>query len=385
MAQALIVAAARTAVGRRHGRLKDVHPVVLGASLMRSLLERVRIPPEAVDQVIWGCVTQVGEQATNIGRNTWLATGFPVEVPAMSLDMQCGSSEQAVNLAAALIESGVSDLVLAGGVESMTRVPMGSDAATGSGGPFPPVLLERFDLVPQGLSAQLMADKYGITREEMDRFSVRSHELAAGAVKEGRLASQIVPVSAGDGEEPFQVDEGIRYNATLEALSGLKPAFDPTHQITAGNSSQISDGAAALLIASPERARELALEPRARILAQATVGTDPVLMLEGPIPATERVLTKAGLKLGDIDLFEVNEAFASVPLAWLKVTGADPERLNVNGGAIAIGHPLGASGARLMNHLLYEMERRGARLGLQTMCVGGGIGVATVIDRRDLV
>ncbi len=385
MREAVIVEAVRTPMGKRNGKLKDFHPVVLGSMVLKELVGRAGIEPGQVEDVVFGCVMQTGEQSVNIARNSWLAAGFPVETPATTVDRQCGSSQQAIHFAANLIQSGVCDVTIAGGVESMTRVPMGSTVTQGPGVPFPPELNELYDLVPQGISAELVARKYGISRREMDEFSVQSHLRAAEATARGYLRTQIMPVEIPANGQPAEVmdsDEGIRPNATYEAVSQLQPAFNPEHSITAGNSSQITDGAAAVLLMSRERAAELGLRPRARILAQAVVGCDPVLMLEGPIPGTAAVLKKAGLQLRDIDLFEVNEAFASVPLAWLKETGADPDKLNVNGGAIAIGHPLGASGARLMNHLLHELERRDLRYGLETMCCGGGIGTATIIDRK---
>jgi acetyl-CoA acyltransferase len=385
MRDAVIVEAVRTPMGRRNGKLKDVHPVVLGSLVLKELVKRAGIKPEQVDDVVFGCVSQVGEQSINVGRNAWLTAEFPVTTPATTVDRQCGSSQQAIHFAANLIQSGVCDVTIAGGVESMTRVPMGSNA-NGPGVPFPPELMELYDLVPQGISAELMARKYGISRKEMDEFGVRSHHLAHEATEKGYLRSQIMPVEVsldGNGHhEIFEKDEGIRANATYEAAAALQPAFNPEHNITAGNSSQISDGAAAVLLMSKEKANELGLKPRAKIAAQAVVGTDPVLMLEGPIPGTAAVLKKAGLELKDIDLFEINEAFASVVLAWQKEVGADWDKVNVNGGAIAIGHPLGASGARLMNHLLYELERRDLRYGLEAMCCGGGLGTATIIDRQ---
>src|SRR5712692_1132885 len=384
MREVVIVEAVRTPIGRRNGKLKDVHPVVLGSLVLKEIVNRAGIKPEQVEDVVFGCVTQVGEQSLNVGRNAWLTAGFPVTTPATTVDRQCGSSQQALHFAANLIQSGVCDVTIAGGVESMSRVPMGSNALS-PGVPFPPELMELYDLVPQGISAELMARKYGISRKAMDEFSVESHHRAHQATEKGYFTSQLMPVEIslnGNGQhEIFARDEGIRANASYEATSALQPAFNPEHTITAGNSSQISDGAAAVLLMSKEKAAELGLKPRARILAQAVVGTDPVLMLEGPIPGTAAVLKKAGLQLKDIDLFEINEAFASVVLAWQKETGADLEKLNVNGGAIAIGHPLGASGARLMNHLLHELERRDLRYGLEAMCCGGGIGTATIIDR----
>jgi acetyl-CoA acyltransferase len=385
MREVVIVEAVRTPMGKRNGKLKDFHPVVLGSMVLKELVNRAGIQPSLVEDVVFGNVMQTGEQAVNIARNAWLAAGFPFETPATTVDRQCGSSQQAIHFAANLIQAGVCDITIAGGVESMTRVPMGSTVLQGPGHPFPPELTELYDLVPQGISAELIARKYGIDRKAMDEFSVQSHLKAAEATAKGYLRSQIMPLEIpanGHAAEVMDRDEGIRPNATYEAVSALQPAFNPEHSITAANSSQITDGAAAVLLMSKEKAEELGLKPRARILAQAVVGCDPVLMLEGPIPGTAAVLKKAGLQLADIDLYEVNEAFASVPLAWLKETGADAQKLNVNGGAIAIGHPLGASGARLMNHLLHELERRDLRYGLETMCCGGGLGTATIIDRQ---
>src|SRR6266849_1743551 len=384
MHEVVIVEAVRTPIGRRNGKLKDVHPVVLGSLVLKEVVARAGIEPGLVEDVVFGCVSQVGEQSLNVGRNAWLAAGFPFTTPATTVDRQCGSSQQAVHFAANLIQSGVCDVTIAGGVESMSRVPMGSNAVS-PGTPFPPELMELYDLVPQGISAELMARKYGISRKAMDEFSVESHRRAHEATEKGYFKSQLLPVEIspnGNGHhEVFKRDEGIRANATYEATAALQPAFNPEHSITAGNASQISDGAAAVLLMSLEKAKELHLKPRARIRAQAVVGTDPVLMLEGPIPGTALVLKRAGLELKSIDLFEVNEAFASVVLAWQKETGADLEKTNVNGGAIAVGHPLGASGAILMTRLLYELERRERRYGLETMCCGGGLGTATIIDR----
>jgi acetyl-CoA acyltransferase len=384
MSEVVIVEAVRTPIGRRNGKLKDTHPVVLGSLVLQEVVKRAGIQPEQVDDVVFGNVTQVGEQSLNIGRNAWLTAGFPATTPATTVDRQCGSSQQAIHFAANLIAAGICDITIAGGVESMSRVPMGSNAVS-PGTPFPPELMELYDLVPQGISAELMARKYGVSRRQMDEFSVMSHHRAAAAREKGFFKSQILPVDVslnGNGaHELFAQDEGIRPNANYEATAALQPAFNPEHTITAGNSSQISDGAAAVLLMSLSMAKKLGIKPRARIRAQAVVGTDPVLMLEGPIPGTAKVLKRAGLDLSSIDLFEVNEAFASVVLAWQKETGADLEKTNVNGGAIAVGHPLGASGAILMNRLLYELERRDLRYGLETMCCGGGLGTATIIDR----
>src|SRR3982074_539485 len=384
MREVVIVEAARTPIARRNGKLKDVHPLVLGSLVLKEVLARAGIKPDQVDDVVFGCVTQVGEQSLNVGRNAWLTAGFPFTTPATTVDRQCGSSQQAIHFAANLIQSGVCDITVAGCVESMTRVAMGSNAVS-PGTPFPPELMELYDLVPQGISAELIARKYGVSRRQMDEFSVMSHHKAADATDKGYLKSQIMPIEVsvnGNGaHELFTKDEGISPNASYDSTAALQPAFNPEHSITAGNASQISDGAAAVLLMSLDKAKELGLRPRARIRAQAVVGTDPVLMLEGPIPGTAAVLKRAGLELKSIDLFEVNEAFASVVLAWQKETGADMAKTNVNGGAIAVGHPLGASGAILMNRLLYELERRDLRYGLETMCCGGGLGTATIIDR----
>jgi len=383
--EVVIVEAVRTPIGRRNGKLKDVHPVVLGSLVLKEVVARAGIEPEQVEDVVFGCVSQAGEQSLNIARNAWLTAGFPVTTPGTTVDRQCGSSQQAIHFAANLIQSGVCDITIAGGVESMSRVPMGSNAVS-PGTPFPPELMEIYDLVPQGISAELMARKYGISRKAMDEFSVESHHRAHEATEKGYFKSQLLPIEVsldGNGQHDlFNRDEGIRANASYAATSALQPAFNPEHSITAGNASQISDGAAAVLLMSLEKAKQLGLKPRARIRAQAVVGTDPVLMLEGPIPGTAAVLKRAGLDLKSIDLFEVNEAFASVVLAWQKETGADLSKTNVNGGAIAVGHPLGASGAILMNRLLYELERRDLRYGLETMCCGGGLGTATIIDRE---
>jgi acetyl-CoA acyltransferase len=398
MQDVVIVEGVRTPFGKRNGKLKDIHPVVLGSMVLKELVRRAGIEPGQVDDVVFGCVGQVGEQSLNIGRNAWLTAGYPVETPGTTVDRQCGSSQQAIHFAANLIQSGVADVTIAGGVECMSRVPMGANVVQGPGHAFPPELLELYEMVPQGISAELVARKYGVDRREMDEFGVRSHLRAAEATRNGYLAPMLLPIevpvdtpsgptgppppaSGGGNGETMTADEGIRPNTSYEAVAALQPAFNPEHSITAGNSSQITDGAAAVLLMSPEKARELGLRPRARIIAQKVVGCDPVLMLEGPIPGTAAVLKQAGLELKDIDLFEINEAFASVVLAWQKATGADMEKTNVNGGAIAIGHPLGASGARLMNHLLYELERRDLRYGLEAMCCGGGIGTATIIDR----
>jgi acetyl-CoA acyltransferase len=347
---------------------------------LKEIIKRSGIEAAQVDDVVFGCVTQAGEQSLNVARSAWLTAGFPITTPATTVDRQCGSSQQAIHFAANLIQSGVCDITIAGGVESMSRVPMGSNAMS-PGYPFPPELTELYDLVPQGISAELIARKYGISRKQMDEFGVRSHQLAHEATQKGYFNSQIMPVEVslnGNGHsEPFSRDEGIRANASSEATSALQPAFNPEHSITAGNSSQISDGAAAVLLMSLEKAKQLGLKPRARIRAQAVVGTDPVLMLEGRSPTA--VLKKAGLTQ-EHDLFEVNEAFASVVLAWEKA-GADLEKTNVNGGAIAVGHPLGASGAILMNRLLYELERRDLRYGSRRCAAAAASRTAMIVDR----
>ncbi|HKB48917.1 MAG TPA: thiolase family protein [Ktedonobacterales bacterium] len=379
MREVVIVEAVRTPVGRRGGALKDVHPVVLAAMALRELVRRAGIEPAVVEDVVMGCVSQVGEQSLNIARNAVLQAGFPIEVPATTVDRQCGSGQQAIHFAANLIQAGVCDVTIGSGVESMTRLPIGSSLATG-GNPFPESLLEMYPMVHQGLSAEMLVDQWHLTREALDTFGLRSHLRAAAAAAAGHFEREIMPVSLADGSA-FTRDEGIRPDTSLEKLAGLQPAFKPDGHITAGNSSQISDGAAAVLLTTPEKAAELGLRPRARIVAQKVVGVDPVSMLTGPIPATKAVLAKAGLSLDAMDLIEINEAFASVVLAWEHELQPDMERVNVNGGAIALGHPLGASGARLMVTLLHELERRGGRYGLETMCCGGGLGTATIVER----
>jgi acetyl-CoA acyltransferase len=387
MATAVIVDAVRTPLGKRNGKLKDWHPVDLAAATLTTLQERTGIDPAVVDDVVLGCVMQVGEQAVNVARNAVLAAGWPESVPGTTVDRQCGSSQQAAHFAAQGVIAGAYDVVVAGGVEVMTRVPMGSSMADGKYGyPFGPLVGARYaaegGLVPQGISAELIADRWGITRDEMDAYAVESQRRAARATAEGRFEREIVPVPTANGSL-VTADEGIR-ETTLDELSKLKPAFlaeDQGGRVTAGNSSQITDGAAALLIMSEERAVELGLTPRARFVDFAVAGADPRLMLTAPIPATHKVLERAGLSLGDIDLVEINEAFASVVLAWQREFDPDMSRVNVNGGAIALGHPLGCSGARLMTTLLNELERSGGRYGLQTMCEGGGMANATVIAR----
>jgi acetyl-CoA acyltransferase len=383
----VIVGAVRTPVGRRNGGLAGLHAVDLGAAALRALVDRSGIDPGRVDDVIMGCVSQTGEQAVNVARNAWLAAGLPEEVPATTIDRQCGSSQQAVQFAAQGIMAGGYDLVVAGGVESMSRVPMGS-TMSGPGVPFGPTMSDRYQgrLVPQGISAELITEKWGLTREEQDAFALRSHQRAAAAQDAGRFDQQLVPVEVPgpDGTSTWvRADEGIRRDTSMEKLAGLKPAFRPDGQVTAGNSSQISDGAAALLLASRAVAERLGLRPRARFVSFALAGVDPVLMLTGVIPATERVLERAGLPLEDMDVVEINEAFASVVLAWGREVKPDWERVNPGGGAIALGHPLGASGARIMTDLVAELARRGGRYGLQVMCEGGGMANATVLERLD--
>jgi acetyl-CoA acetyltransferase family protein len=387
MTTAVIVDAVRTPLGRRNGKLKDWHPVDLAAETLKALQSRTKIDPGIIDDVVMGCVMQVGEQAFNVGRNAVLAAGWPDSVPGTTIDRQCGSSQQAAHFAAQGVMAGAYDIVVAAGVEVMTRVPMGSAMADGKFGfPFGPAVSARYapegGLVPQGISAELIADKWGLTRDDMDQFGVRSQQYARRATEEGRFQGQIIPVMGADGEY-MTVDEGLR-DTTMESLGALKPAFRTEEEggrVTAGNSSQITDGASAMLIMSEAKARQLGLRPRARFVSFALAGDDPRLMLTAPIPATVKALAKAGLTMEDIDLVEINEAFASVVLAWEKELHPDMDKVNVNGGAIALGHPLGASGARLMTSLLNELERTGGRYGLQTMCEGGGMANATIIER----
>jgi acetyl-CoA acetyltransferase family protein len=384
--EAVIVGAVRTAVGRRNGRLKDWHPVDLMAEVLSALVQRTGVDAGLVEDVIVGCVSQVGEQSLNVGRNAALAADFPETVPGTTVDRQCGSSQQAIHFAAQGVISGAYDVAIAGGVEVMTRVPMGSSYQQGPGAPFGSRMLHRYDngLVHQGISADLIAQKWELSRSQLDEFSLESHLRAARATAEGRFRSQIVPVEVKNEDgttSKFDQDEGIRTDTSLEKLASLKPAFKPDGLITAGNSSQISDGAAAVLIMERATAERLGLKPRARFVAFSVAGDDPIFMLTAPIPATYKVLKRAGLTLDQIDLVEINEAFASVPLAWQRETGADMERVNVNGGAVAIGHPLGASGARLTTVLLHELERIGGRYGLQTICEGGGMANGMIIER----
>jgi acetyl-CoA acyltransferase len=376
---AVIVAAVRTPVGKRNGGLSGVHPVDLSGQVLQALAARTGLDPALVDDVIWGCVSQVGEQTFDIGRNAVLAAGWPESVPGVTVDRQCGSSQQSVHFAAAGVVSGQYDVVVAGGVESMSRVPMGSSVA--GAWPFGESFRARYDGVApnQGIGAEMIAERWKLTRAQLDQYSLGSHEKAAAAQDDGRFDEQIVPVTTPDGTR-ISKDEGIRRGGTLESMGNLKPAFKPDGVITAGNSSQISDGSAALLITTSAKAAELGLTPLARIHTAVLAAADPVIMLTAPIPATAKALERSGLSIDQIGAFEVNEAFAPVPLAWLADTGADPKGLNANGGAIALGHPLGGSGARLMTTLVYHMRDNGIRYGLQTMCEGGGQANATVLE-----
>ena len=389
MTNAVIVDAIRTPLGKRNGRLKDWHPVDLAAETLKALQERNGLDPAIVDDVVMGCVMQVGEQAVNVARNAVLAAGWPETVPGTTIDRQCGSSQQAAHFAAQGVIAGAYDVVVAGGVEVMTRVPMGASMVDGKFGfPFGPKVGARYaeqgGLVPQGISAELIADKWGLTRDDLDGYGARSQAYARRATDEGRFQAEILPVLGADGEM-MTVDEGLR-DTTPESLAALKPSFRPEEEggrVTAGNSSQITDGAAMLLIMSEEKAASLGLRPRARFVDFALAGADPRLMLTAPIPATAKVLERSGLEIADMDIIEINEAFASVVLAWEKEFHPDMDRVNPNGGAIALGHPLGCSGARLMTTLLNELERTGGRYGLQTMCEGGGMANATIIERLD--
>jgi len=382
--EVVIVEAVRTPIGRGHpgkGYYKDTHPNELLGACYAELIARAGIDPAEVEDVLAGCVQQLGEQSTNIARNAWLQAGLPIETPATTIDRQCGSGQQAVNFGAALVAAGIHDVVIGSGVEHLGHIPLGAPFGLVEqfGTPFPPALMERHALVPQGLSAELIAERWEIPRSELDELAARSHRLAQRATQEGRFEREIVAV-ATNGTMRVS-DQGIRPDTSLEALAALKPAFKPGGRVTAGNASQISDGAAALLLMSRAKADALGCEPRARIVDQTTVGVDPVIMLTGPIPATRRLLARNGLQVGDVDLFEVNEAFAPVVAAWRREIEPDMDRVNVNGGAIALGHPLGCSGARLLTTLLHELERADAELGLVTMCCGGGLGTGTLIQR----
>ncbi len=389
MTTAVIVDAVRTAGGKRNGKLRNWHAVDLASEALKAVAERNQLDPALIDDVIMGCVMQVAEQSLNIGRNAVLAAGWPESVPATTIDRQCGSSQQALHFAAQGVMAGAYDIVVAAGVESMTRTPMGSSVVRDLGYPFGPRMMQRYTetgMPGQGIGAEMIADQWGISREELDAFSVQSHQRAARATAERRFENEIVPVAVRDDEgkdtdEVFTTDEGIRPDSSVESLGNLKPAFKEDGKVTAGNSSQITDGASAVLIMSEEKANALGLRPRARFHAFALAGVDPVTMLTGPIPATTSVLERAKLTLDDIDAVEINEAFASVVLAWEKEHHPNMEVVNPNGGAIALGHPLGASGGKLMATLLNELERTNGRYGLQTMCEGGGLANATVIER----
>jgi acetyl-CoA acyltransferase len=394
MATAVIVDAVRTAGGKRNGKFSGWHPADLAAETLKALVERNDLDPAVIDDVIMGCVMQVGSQALNIGRNAVLSAGFPESVPSTTVDRQCGSSQQSAHFAAQGVIAGAYDVVVAAGIEIMSTTPMGASVTPGSF-PFGPGVIGRYagqgGLVPQGISAEMIADKWNLSREDLDAFGARSQQLAAQARDEGRFDNEIIPVKAMprdketgeliETDEIVTADEGIRPGTTLETLANLKPAFKPDGKVTAGNSSQITDGASAVLIMSEEKANALGLKPRARFHTFALAGVDPIMMLTGPIPATHKVLERSGLTMDDIDLVEINEAFASVVLAWEKELHPDMDRVNVNGGAIALGHPLGCSGAKLLGTLLNELERTGGRYGLQTMCEGGGLANATIIER----
>jgi acetyl-CoA acyltransferase len=391
MTDAVIVDAVRTPGGKRNGKLRNWHAADLGSEPLKALVERNDLDPALIDDVIMGCVMQVGEQSLNVGRNAVLAAGFPESVPATTIDRQCGSSQQALHFGAQGVIAGAYDVVIGGGVEVMTRTPMGASVVRDLGYPFGPRMMNRYaergGLVSQGEGAELIADQWDISREQLDEFAVRSHHRAAQATAEGRFERELIPVAIkdddrADTDELITTDEGIRPDSSMDVLANLKPAFRPENgRVTAGNSSQITDGASGVLIMSEEKAAALGLTPRARFHAFSVAGSDPITMLTGPIPATKSVLEKAKLTLDDMDVIEINEAFASVVLAWEKEFGADLSKVNVNGGAIALGHPLGASGAKLMATLLNELERTQGRYGLLTMCEGGGMANATIIER----
>ena len=381
--EVVIVEAARTPIGRGHpekGYYKDKHASNLLAKVYGELFERTGVDPAETGDVIAGCAQQFGEQGVNIGRNAWLEAGLPIETPATTIDRQCGSAQQAVNFAAAQIASGVHDVVVGGGVEHMGHISFadGYEVMKEHGSPFSPELMDRYDLIPQGLSAEMIADKWEIARAELDEFGLRSQQLAAKATEEGRFERETIPFAVNG--DTYVTDQGLR-ETTLEGLANLKPAFKEDGKITAGNSSQVSDGAAGVLLMAREKADALGLKPRARIFDQTTVGVDPVIMLTGPIPATRKLLERNGMAMDDIDLVEINEAFASVVVAWQRELEPDMDRVNVNGGAIALGHPLGSTGARLITTLLHEMERTDKEMGLVTMCCGGGLGTGTLIQR----
>ena len=382
--EVVIVEAVRTPIGRGHrekGYYKDTHPNELLGTVYSEVIERAGIDAAEVEDVIAGCVQQYGEQGFNVARNAWLQAGLPIETPATTVDRQCGSAQQAVNFGAALVAAGVHDVVIGGGVEHMGHVPMGISFkwVDDVGAPWPAELMERHNLIPQGLSAEMIADQWEIPRSELDELAVRSHRLAAQATEEGRFERETVPFKVNG--DTYVSDQGIRPDSTIEKLAALKPAFKEDGKVTAGNASQISDGAAAVLLMSADKAKELGLTPRARIVDQTTVGVDPVIMLTGPIPATRKLLERNGMQMDDIDLVEINEAFAPVVAAWQRELQPDMDRVNVNGGAMALGHPLGSTGARLITTLLHELERSDKETGLVTMCCGGGLGTGTLIQR----
>jgi acetyl-CoA acetyltransferase family protein len=382
MHEVVIIDAVRTPLGKRNGWLREIHPVRLGSDVLCEALARANLDPSLVEHVIMGCVGQVSEQTFNLARNVVLDAGLPIDVPATTVDFQCGSSQQAVHLAAGMIASGQIDVAVAGGVESMSRVPMGSSIVNGN--PFTDRIMEAYNMIPQGLAADEIAQKWGISRAEVDEIGYQSNIKAAQATENGWLQKEFFPVEGVDDDgKPFTIthDQGFRANASLEKMATLQPAFNSDGVTTAGNSSQISDGAAAIVLTTAEKARELGLKPRARLVSMVTVGSDPHLMLTGPIAATKKALQRAGMTLDQIDLFEVNEAFAAVIAMWKREIGADMGKVNVHGGAIALGHPLGASGARLMTTLLNALEIHDGRFGLQTMCCGGGMGTGTIIER----
>ena len=391
--EVVIVEAVRTPIGRGHkekGYYKDTHPNELLGKTFTEVIERAGIDASEVEDVITGCVQQYGEQMFNVGRNAWLQAGLPIETPATTIDRQCGSAQQAVNFGAALIAAGVHDAVIGGGVEHMGHIPMGVGFSWVDqvGSPWPPEILEHYNLVPQGISAEMIAHKWEVPRSELDEIGVRSHQNAARATEEGRFEREIVPFQVNG--DTYETDQGIRPDTTLETLAGLRTAFPDAAQyvggednlkVTAGNASQISDGAASVLLMERGKAESLGLKPRAKIVDQTTVGVDPVIMLTGPIPATKKLLERNGMTMDDIDLVEINEAFASVVAAWRRELEPDMDRVNVNGGAIALGHPLGSTGARLITTLLHELERSDKEVGLVTMCCGGGLGTGTLIQR----
>jgi acetyl-CoA acetyltransferase family protein len=382
--EVVIVEAVRTPIGRGHpekGYYKDTHPNELLGKCYSEVISRAGIPAEQVEDVITGCVQQYGEQMFNVGRNAWLQEGLPIETPATTVDRQCGSAQQAVNFGAALIAAGVHDTVIGSGVEHMGHIPMGVGFkwVDEVGSPWPEAMMAKYNLVPQGISAEMIADKWEIPRSELDELGVRSHALAHQATEEGRFERETIPFQVNG--DTYVTDQGIRPDTTIEKLSSLKPAFKEDGKVTAGNASQISDGAAAVLLMERSKAEALGLKPRARIVDQTTVGVDPVIMLTGPIPATRKLLERNGMTMDDIDLVEINEAFASVVAAWRRELEPDMDRVNVNGGAMALGHPLGSTGARLITTLLHELERSDKSVGLVTMCCGGGLGTGTIIER----